>query len=637
MWSQSEIVDNFKSAMAADGICTDDPIIPDQPRIGRFQVKGDKPRTRNGWYILHSNGLPAGAYGSWKLGVQNTWRWQGPRVKPDAAWKKRVAEAEKQRKEEEAQFHERARLKAQRIWERLKPAPADHPYLAKKQVQPHGIRASCGRLVIPLRDVDGVLRTLQFISWDGEKRFLGGGRKQGCFHLIGNPDGKLFLAEGYATAATVYQITGQSVAAAIDAGNLLPLANALRKKFTAAEMAIAADDDHATEGNPGLTAAKEAAKAVKATVLIPRFKQRRDTDTDFNDLARLEGRDVVRRQLRTGPAPFEAPTVSEFMRQQQQMPPVKPLLGDILHAQEVVGFIARRRNGKTTLLTDMLAAVSDGERDWLGFSIPAPLRVLYVYLEDLGWQIEANFEKRMPSFPERFRLLTREHFKQTGWAIKLTNGKPTQFMDCLRATADEYRPEILVLDNAVFLLEGKFNDPERVMVMMNYAIDLAADYNCAVIIPAHPRKFSQAKDAKRLKLARDAEGFFEEVLGSSVFINQAPSLWGLERDYQTGITTALLGAQRTTGDQSLFFLGLDDETKRFYVSRAADNMPLLLTTEKRQKAWDALIGEFTFEQGCRKVHIASEMSRPAYARFINHALRLGLMQRQGGLYSKNQA
>jgi hypothetical protein len=87
----------------------------------------------------------------------------------------------------------------------------------------------------------------------------------------------------------------------------------------------------------------------------------------------------------------------------------------------------------------------------------------------------------------------------------------------------------------------------------------------------------------------------------------------------------------------LFFLAFDDQRKQFEVARATDNIGLLLTSNQRQKAWDALIGEFTFEQGCKAVVTAAKISRATYARFIKLALTLGLMQRQGGLYSKNQA
>jgi putative DNA primase/helicase len=79
-----------------------------------------------------------------------------------------------------------------------------------KQVRPHGeLRQWCGKLVIPLCDDSGELRSLQFIGADGSKLFLSGGRVSGCFFTL--PDtgtGALIVAEGYATAASIFEATG---------------------------------------------------------------------------------------------------------------------------------------------------------------------------------------------------------------------------------------------------------------------------------------------------------------------------------------------------------------------------------------------------------------------------------------------
>jgi phage/plasmid primase-like uncharacterized protein len=281
--------------MAAEGIVTDDPIMADG-KIHRIHVKGDRKGKRNGWYVLHLNNIPAGAFGSWRFGIKKTWRFSAPGVTTDASSRERVAEAAKQRAEEEAREHERARLKAHRIWTRAKPAQADHPYLTKKKVKPHSLRMSWSRLVVPIQDASGSLWSLQFINRDGEKIFLGGGRVSGCFYLLGNPKGKLLIAEGYATGATVREATGQAVAVAFDCGNLTPVAKALRQKFPDTEMVICADDDRTTTGNPGLTKAREAARAVRAKLAVPHFRDGQP-GTDFNDLACFEGLEAVRTQL----------------------------------------------------------------------------------------------------------------------------------------------------------------------------------------------------------------------------------------------------------------------------------------------------------------------------------------------------
>jgi hypothetical protein len=327
--------------------------------------------------------------------------------------------------------------------------------------------------------------------------------------------------------------------------------------------------------------------------------------------------------------PFKALTIAQFLA--KGIRPLKPLIGDILHAQEIVAMIARRRNGKTTLLTDMLMTAADGEPDWLGFAIPEPLTTLYVYLDDPPGLVDQNVRKRAQSLECcRFLLLTQDDFKETAWAVRQ---KPTDFMVRLRDSVEEFRPQILVLDNASMVLEGAFNDSERVMALMTYVNHLGADFDCAIIIPAHPRKLSQAKGAVKFKLAQDAEGFFEEVLGSSVFINHPPNLWGVKRDSQTGLTTARLGAQRTTGEDSLMTLSFNEDTRRFSVTIGPENLSMLNKTDKRKSAWDLLPYSFSFSQG--EELVSTVMARMTYANYLREAKRMGLLaQDLSGIYTK---
>ena len=151
-------------------------------------------------------------------------------------------------------------------------------------------------LLIPMRDASGWLHSLQRIGPDGRKRFLPFGRKHGCYFAIGEPDGLICIVEGYATGASVREAVGCAVVVAFDAGNLKPVAVALRKKYPHMVIVIAADDDYRTDGNPGLTKAREAAAAVGGVVATPDFGNNRpEGATDFNDLHQAQGLDAVRR------------------------------------------------------------------------------------------------------------------------------------------------------------------------------------------------------------------------------------------------------------------------------------------------------------------------------------------------------
>lgn len=130
-----------------------------------------------------------------------------------------------------------------------------------------------GVLMVPVATAEGVIRNLQFIWPTGKKRFMRNGRKSGLMHVIGavSPRAPLCVAEGYATGATIHEATGYPVALAWDAGNLLPVAQALRAAYPAARLVICADNDVGTKGNPGVTQARAAAEAVGGVAVAPSF------------------------------------------------------------------------------------------------------------------------------------------------------------------------------------------------------------------------------------------------------------------------------------------------------------------------------------------------------------------------------
>jgi putative DNA primase/helicase len=215
----------------------------------------------------------------------------------EAAERRRLAAARAEAAEvETTRRRAAASAKAGEIWEEATPDPEDHAYLRAKDVKAHGIRLHKGALVVPMR-ADGSLCSLQFIDADGGKKFLTGGRVTGCYHSVGKLEGAAGLAivEGYATGATVHEATGLPVAVAFNAGNIKAVAVAMRAKFPGLPLVLCADDDRQTEGNPGLTKAREAARAVGGAVAVPDFGPDRPPDaSDMNDLARLQGPEAVR-------------------------------------------------------------------------------------------------------------------------------------------------------------------------------------------------------------------------------------------------------------------------------------------------------------------------------------------------------
>ena len=243
-------------------------------KLRRYRIEGDKAGSANGWYVLHAHPILAGAFGSWKTGESHNWREVRDRLptrQEREALRQHMQAAQAARVIEQAAVHEQARKKAERLWQRARPASNAHPYLQRKRVPAIGLRLLRDMLLIAARDAAGTLHTLQFIGPDGAKRFLTGGRISGCYYAMGRPAGVLLLCEGYATGATLHQATGYAVAVAFNCGNLPAVARALRAKFPELRIVVCADDDARTPGNPGLMRAQEAARAVGGVVVAPRF------------------------------------------------------------------------------------------------------------------------------------------------------------------------------------------------------------------------------------------------------------------------------------------------------------------------------------------------------------------------------
>jgi putative DNA primase/helicase len=214
----------------------------------------------------------------------------------------KAEQASRQRKRSDRQNRTADRARA--IWGAAKPAPKDHPYLAKKHIQPHSARVTTWQrlyqddsgnhhkltinnvLLIPLINEAGRTRNLQAIfpepipELGRGKDFLPFGETSGLFWWIGmEKTDPVLIAEGFATAATLHEETGYRVYIAFSAGNLLAVGRIVRKHLPTVKIIFAADHDEKTPGNPGLAKANEAALAVDGFVTCPPIAG------DFNDYA----------------------------------------------------------------------------------------------------------------------------------------------------------------------------------------------------------------------------------------------------------------------------------------------------------------------------------------------------------------
>lgn len=235
-----------------------------------------KPRSRNGVYCLHLDGaVPAGWFQNHEDGLGVT-KWRAERLTTMTEverqeWRRQMKANQEAREKQQRFLRMDTARRAQRIWDAAAEAPADHPYLQRKGVKPHGARVHRGLIVIPVMNAVGGIVSLQFIASDGGKKFMKNGEQAGCFFTIGEPDNEpegLCIGEGFATMATVHEATGYMCVVAFNCGNLRPVAETWRKKLPKARIVICADNDQA-----GIASAKEVLKVVpNCAIALPVIK-----------------------------------------------------------------------------------------------------------------------------------------------------------------------------------------------------------------------------------------------------------------------------------------------------------------------------------------------------------------------------
>lgn len=216
-----------------------------------------------------------------------------------------VSDLQKKQIENKKKLNEKTALEAQRLWEKALPMNGHLPeYLNRKGLtQTYGAKLDpeChDTIYIPMRDLGGKLWGIQQIFLAGVKMFLPGQKGTGLCHVIGDltQSKKVFVCEGFATGASVYEATGLPVVVAFMAHNLVSLAPLLKQTYPTHEFTIAADNDAHLEKNAGILKGEEAAKILGSGFVYPQFKSYQGkSTTDWNDLHRLEGLQAVKEQL----------------------------------------------------------------------------------------------------------------------------------------------------------------------------------------------------------------------------------------------------------------------------------------------------------------------------------------------------
>jgi len=470
-------------AMRAAGLEPPDEILMDG-KIHRFRSgtkgsagHGDKP----GWYLVFGDGIPAGRFGCWRMGMEQTWRADVGRKltqTEEMSHAKRLAEAKALRDAAIERQHQVASETVEKIWTGAQAALPDHPYLAKKGIGVHGARATGdGRLVVPLYDADGTLSSLQYIDHEGGKLYHSGGQTGGKFWQIGTMDepGILYVAEGFATAATIHETTDRPVVVAYSASNLVPVTGTLRQMYGATQdIVIVADND---ASGVGQRYAEQASAKYGARMVMPSILG------DANDYVQA-GHNL---------AGLLMPIKDDWLIPADdfcaQPSPISWLVKRWIQSQALVMVHGPSGGGKTFVVLDWCLHMASGREDWGGHKV-RPGNVVYLAGEG--------------HHGLRGRVAAWKHHHQAGklamWLSKdgCDLNTPTGYLkvvEQVRMLQD--RPSVIVVDTLHRFLAGDENSAQDAKTMLDACNALMQEFNCSVILVHHTGVSDEAQHRAR--------------------------------------------------------------------------------------------------------------------------------------------
>jgi hypothetical protein len=334
-----------------------------------------------------------------------------------------------------------------------------------------------GRLIVPLYAADGDLASLQYIS-DDEKRYHPGGTTKSCSWTLGEvTPGPIFVAEGYATAATIHEISGRPCVIAYSANNLPEIVGQLRDIHgQTREIVIVADND---ASGVGRNKADEASAKHGGRIVMP------PTEGDANDYHQSGG-DLA--GLLFPPADDWLVPADSFS---EQPDPIRWQIKRWLQSQALIMVHGPSGGGKTFMVLDMVLSVASkgAVSEWFGNKVR---HGTVVYLAGEGHH---GLRGRVAAW--------KQHKAVSGLDMWLSrHGLDLNTPQGYQKTVDAIRslpsvPEIIVVDTLHRFLDGDENSAQDAKSMLDACGALIHEFGCSVILVHHTGVSNEAQHRAR--------------------------------------------------------------------------------------------------------------------------------------------
>lgn len=365
---------------------------------------------------------------------------------------------------------------------------AIEPYHTRKGVELFNAKQDGMNIIVPIVDITGKRVNKQTIKPDGEKRFdPKPAPVEGCFNVLNGPlEGVCYIAEGWATAASVAMSTQRPAVFALNSGNLPKVAELLLRERPECKFIVAADNDDA-----GIKAAKETGLPYRAP---------RERKWDWNDVMVNHGPQAVVKELKRVrlPKPLFVPLGDlEFKAPEW-------LIDGMLEANTFSVCFGSPAAGKTFLTLDMALCIATGK----DFHTHAVKQGPVFYIAGEGHN---GFARRAAAWSKdnNISLQGVPFFKSSRAIIITEDDSVAELVDTIDEMVQQYgEPQLIVIDTLARSMGAADENSTQMMGAAIRAIDECRDaYDCTVLAVHHTGHANKdrARGSSALLGAVDAE------------------------------------------------------------------------------------------------------------------------------------
>ncbi|MEK9597327.1 MAG: AAA family ATPase [Alphaproteobacteria bacterium] len=338
-------------------------------------------------------------------------------------------------------------------------------YHDRKGVDLNGAVIDGKNIVIRITNANGDNVGTQTIAPNGFKKFNEGMQLEAAFSVIKGPlKGLCYVAEGWATAASVSQATGRPTVFALNSSNLPHVVKAIKSAAPQIELIVAADND-----GPGLSAAVSSGVKYAA----PQGYEKRD----WNDVHLEDGIDAVKSGLNNVIKPkslFSHVGDLELKKPEWH-------IEDILEKHALAAGFGAPAAGKTFVLLDMVLSVASGV-DYHGHSVE---QGTCFYIAGEGHN---GFARRCMAWANSHSIdLKQVPFFKSNKAIVMNEAASVELMhQTIKELSAQYgKPSIVCIDTVARSMGGDENSTKDMGEFIKQIDKIKDEHGCTVLLAHH--------------------------------------------------------------------------------------------------------------------------------------------------------